>query len=141
MAAGPRGLLAFWMGGASAPPVTTSAGNRSLLAPWIGGASAPADEPAQAGARGLLAPWLGGASAPAGAPTQAGYRGLMGFWAGGAAAGPAVEPPPQDGSFAAAGRPFDLPPWYMDAERLGLITADDLLMLIASAAYRHRVLN
>jgi hypothetical protein len=70
MAAGPRGLLAFWMGGAAAAPVTTTAG-----------------------ARGLLAHWIGGASAPPASGTQAGYRGVLGFWAGGYAAGPAVDPP------------------------------------------------
>jgi hypothetical protein len=40
MAAGHRSLLAVWMGGASAAPVTTSSGVRSMLAPWMGGASA-----------------------------------------------------------------------------------------------------
>lgn len=71
MSAGQRGLLAFWMGGAAAPPVTTTAG-----------------------VRGLLAPWMGGASAPAASGVQAGYRGLMGFWAGGFGAGAETQPQP-----------------------------------------------
>ena len=41
MAGGYRSPLAFWVGGASAPPATTQAGVRSLVAPWMGGASAP----------------------------------------------------------------------------------------------------
>jgi hypothetical protein len=61
MAAGVRGLLAFWVGGASASP--SQAGVRSFLAPWIGGASAEPAGTTQAGFRSLLAPWLGGASA------------------------------------------------------------------------------
>lgn len=90
MSAGQRGLLAFWIGGASAPPAT--AGTRSLLAPWIGGASAPAAA-GQGGARSLLAPWIGGASAPAGS-TAPGYRSFAAFWLGGAAAGPASDVTP-----------------------------------------------
>lgn len=37
MAAAYRSPLAFWLGGANAPPSTTKAGFRSLLAFWLGG--------------------------------------------------------------------------------------------------------
>lgn len=126
MSAGPRGLLAFWMGGAAAPPSSPAgAGLRSQLAPWIGGASAPAAGAPTAGTRGLLAPWIGGASAPAGTAT-AGYRGLLGFWAGGLSAGPAA-PEPEPQAFALSGGP----------DRLDL-SDDDLIeiafALIASGA-------
>lgn len=59
--AAPRGLLAFWAGGASSSAPSTQAGYRSLLAPWAGGAGiAPT---ASAGIRSLLAFWAGGGSA------------------------------------------------------------------------------
>jgi len=47
MAAAPRSLLAFWMGGAGASPSSAPAGGpRSLLAFWLGGAGAlPGDVP------------------------------------------------------------------------------------------------
>ena len=70
-------------------------GYRSPLAFWVGGASAPPAPAAQAGYRGLLAPWVGGASSPSTAGVQAADRGLLAFWLGGSAAiaAPPVEPP------------------------------------------------
>jgi hypothetical protein len=79
MAAGFRGLLAPWLGGAGAN--TSQAGTRGLLAPWIGGASAVTG--AHGGVRSLLAPWIGGASAVTGA--HGGVRSLLAFWIGGGA--------------------------------------------------------
>ena len=130
MAAGQRGLLAFWMGGAAAPPVATTAGSRGLLAPWVGGAAAPAEAGDQGGTRSLLAPWLGGAAAPAATGAQAGYRGLLGFWAGGYCAGPDVAPPPTQpgGGY----RPFRIPPDLRTALRRGILDEDDLLLLLAA---------
>ena len=56
--AAPRGLLAFWAGGAVAGIAPeTSAGVRSLLAPWVGGASVTPTAD-QVGVRSLLAPWV-----------------------------------------------------------------------------------
>lgn len=58
MAEGTTGLLAFWVGGAGAPPATGGdAGPRSLLAFWMGGAAsyggaeppAPAPSPSASG--------------------------------------------------------------------------------------------
>ena len=60
MAAGFRSP-AFWLGLAAAPVAASNGSVRGLLAPWIGGASAPAAAPTQAGVRSLLAPWIGGA--------------------------------------------------------------------------------
>lgn len=81
MAAGPRSLLAFWMGGAGAPPAAV--GVRSMLAPWIGGASAPPN-------------------------TQAGYTSLLAFWAGGAA-GLGDIAPPDPGPSPPGGRRIRVP--------------------------------
>lgn len=58
--AGFRSLLAPWIGGAVAYPVTINAGFRSLLAPWVGGASADPAPVVTAGFRGLFAFWMGG---------------------------------------------------------------------------------
>lgn len=96
MAAGPRSLLAFWLGGAAAPPGgSTQAGVRGLLAPWIGGASAPVVR--RPSVRSLLAPWIGGASKPPTAASSAGVRGMLAFWLGGASAGVQTAPPDSSG--------------------------------------------
>ena len=69
MAAGFRGLLAFWAGGAA-----------QGLAPTV-----------QAGVRGMLAPWIGGAGKGSAPPVATpGFRGLLGFWIGGAGRGGSV---------------------------------------------------
>ena len=71
MAAGFRGLLAFWAGGAA-----------QGLAPTV-----------QAGVRGMLAPWIGGAGKGSAPPVATpGFRGLLGFWIGGAGRGGVVPP-------------------------------------------------
>ncbi len=127
MAAGHRGLLAFWLGGAAAPPVSTQAGRRSQLAPWIGGASAPAAGVTQAGTRGLLAPWIGGASAPAATGTQAGYRGLLGFWAGGYSVGAEIPPEPEQAAQLLGG-----PDRIYDPRRRIDLTDDDLFRIAAT---------
>ena len=129
MAAGHRGLLAFWIGGAAAAPVSTQAGRRSQLAPWIGGASAPAAGVTQAGTRGLLAPWIGGASAPAATGTQAGYRGLLGFWAGGYNAGPAGTPTPDEHPLLGG------PDRIHDPRRRIDFTDDDLFRIAAAIIF------
>ena len=49
--------------------------------------------------------------------------------------------PPAPGPDQLGGRPFFLPLPAIDAQRLGLVEADEWLMLIAAAAYRHRVLH
>ena len=82
------------------------AGNRSLLAFWLGGASAPAGPTTVAGTRSLLAPWIGGASAPATPPTTAaGIRSLLAFWAGGASSGVSATPAVYGGSGVSGGPP------------------------------------
>lgn len=102
MAAGYRGLLAFWAGGAgsSAPP--NQAGYRSLLAPWAGGAASDVGT-TQAGIRSMLAPWVGGAGV---APTAAaGIRSLMAFWAGGGSALEQSAAAPIPGDYGSPSRP------------------------------------
>lgn len=69
MATGYRSPL--WLLGISGSSPPPAAGYRGLLGLWIGGASARGGPPAPtAGFRGLLAPWLGGAGRSAGFPTQ-----------------------------------------------------------------------
>lgn len=70
MAAGPRGLLAFWMGGAGAAPAAEQGGVRSLLAPWMGGACTAPEYTEQGGFRSLLGFWMGGAAADPGIPLE-----------------------------------------------------------------------
>jgi hypothetical protein len=115
MAAGPRGLLAFWLGGAGA---TGQAGVRGLLAPWIGGAGAP--------------------STPAGG---GGYVSLLAFWLGGAAAGVAPEPPIQPSGPGAPGHPYRrrLPIDLM--RRRQLIEEDELLFLLAARLIAEGVID
>ncbi len=126
-----RSLLAFWAGGASAVTPTEQAGARSLLAPWIGGAAAPPAAEEQVGVRSLLAPWMGGAGS-AQVVEQYGARGLLAFWIGGAAAGPDVTPP-EPVPLPPSGGGIRLPRRLIDAQRAGLIEADEILLLIAGS--------
>lgn len=135
MAAGPRSLLAFWIGGAGATTDETQAGVRSLLAPWIGGASAAPEAETQAGVRSLLAPWIGGAGAASAAAEQAAVRSLLAFWLGGAAAGTAVEPPtPQPFDLRGGGRRLPIPPDLVDRMRRQLIEEDEVIVMVLLAA-------
>lgn len=112
-----------------------AAGFRGPLAPWVGGAGASsgAEAPATVGFRGLLAPWVGGVSAPAGAeaPATVGFRGALAPWVGGAVSS-AAAPPPAPGPEPTGGRrvvPFEL----LDAQRRGRLRIDDALLLLAAA--------
>ncbi len=97
-----------WFGADEEAPAS-QAGYRSLLAFWVGGASAPPAPATQAGFRSLVAPWLGGASAPTVPATQAGYRSMLAFWAGGAAQGAIVTPPTPPPAPARDGVPGEFP--------------------------------
>ena len=102
MAAGYRGLLAFWAGGAGSSAPSTQAGYRSLLAPWAGGAASDVGT-TQAGIRSMLAPWVGGAGI---APTaSAGIRSLLAFWAGGGSALEQATAGPTPGEYGSPSRP------------------------------------
>ncbi len=102
MAAGYRGLLAFWAGGAGSSAPSTQAGYRSLLAPWAGGAASDAGA-AQAGIRSMLAPWIGGAGVAPSA--SAGFRSLQAFWAGGGSALEQATAGPTPGEYGSPSRP------------------------------------
>ena len=52
-----------------------------------------------------------------------------------------TEAPPEPPVFTPGGGSFKLPMQAIDSQRLGIISADDWLMLIAASAYRHRVLH
>lgn len=94
-----------WFGADGAAP--TQAAPRGLLAFWAGGAVAGIAPETSAGVRSLLAPWVGGASVT---PTayQVGVRSLLAFWLGGACPGPDDEPQPEPQPIpqAPSGRPM-----------------------------------